>query len=192
MGTLSPTKNPDEFSSHLRSVAQKYPKLAPYLPNVVVQHGKTQKDDPRSLEFYPPWESENPNPGKITLELFKSFSDPKELQTAVAGDLLHYLGGVNPETNRPVDPNYFALKQKVDAARTPQQQALDQRVYQEEKSQYGENRSYHDWLYQSRLDAYIRGFVTPDANDEWRKKGFYSTPNMKKAVSEVQSYLETK
>ena len=54
----------------LAAVQKQFPRLAPYLSNVTIQQGKkTNPKDDRGLEFYPPWESKNPNPGKITLEL---------------------------------------------------------------------------------------------------------------------------
>ena len=35
------------------------------------------------------------------------------------------------------------------------------------------------------------GYVTPDKTDEWRKNGFYSHPEMGKAVEDVKKYLTT-
>ena len=102
---------------------QRFPALQPYLSNVVVQPGKNKKSDDRQVEFYPPWESENPNPGKLTVETYHpELTSGEGLTNTVSGELLHYIGGVNPATGKPVDPNYYSLKQKVSAARTPQQQ----------------------------------------------------------------------
>jgi hypothetical protein len=171
----------------LQAVGMTYPRLRPYLPNVQVQQGKPSAGDPRQLEFYPPWESENPNPGKITIELLRKFGQ-SEAANAVGGDLLHYIGAVDPRTNKPIDPQYWKMKQQLMAARTPQQQALDRRIYDGEV-QRGEKRSFQDWLEQSRLDAYIRGYITPDKTDEWRKHGFYSTDPMRESVEHIKKYL---
>jgi hypothetical protein len=40
----------------------------------------------------------------------------------------------------------------------------------------------------SRTDAYLRGYLTPDANDEWRKQGVY-TPEQTKILDEMKGYL---
>ncbi len=177
----------------LASVAQQYPRLAPYLPMVQVQQGKkSSPDDDRGLEFYPPWESENPNPGKITLELY----DPMQgqtLTTALGGDLLHYLGSVNPQTGKPIDPQYWTMKQSVMNARTPHQDEVDRGIYKQAVRAGQEGRSYQDWLMQSRADAYIRGYVTPEMGgrypDEWRRNGWYKEPAMKQAVEAIRQYV---
>ena len=173
----------------LAGVGEAYPALKPYLDRVIVSQGKTRAGDPRQLEFYPPWERDNPHPGWITLELFNQALKGNSLRDALAGDLLHYLGGTDPRTDKPVDPAYYALKQAVTKARTPQQIALDQRLYGEAR-RGGDKRTLEDWLNESRIDAYIRGFVTPDAQDEWRRHGFYSDPAMLKAVQAVESYIK--
>lgn len=176
----------------LDDVASAYPRLKPYLSQVKIQQGTKAKDDDRGLEFYSPWESDNPNRGKITLELFDKMQG-KELTDALAGDLLHHLGSVNPTTGKPVDPQYYAMKQQVMNARTPQQDAIDRKVYNDAKRQEGESRSYKDWLQQSRIDAYVRGYVTPVLGgkypDEWRKNGFYAQPKMKQAVEKISQYV---
>lgn len=185
---------PPPIDSQLAEVAKQFPRLAQYLPNVKVQSGKkTDPKDDRGLEFYPPWESQNPNPGKITLELYDNMQGP-ELTQALGGDMLHYIGGVNPQTRQPVDPKYYAMKQAVMQARTPQQDALDRRIYANARENEGEKRSYEDWLQQSRIDAYIRGYVTPERGgrypDEWRKNGFYSDPKMLQAVEAIKQYVQ--
>lgn len=184
-----------ESDPRLDAVSKQFPRLAPYLSNVNIQQGKkTGPKDDRGLEFYPPWESRNPNPGKITLELFDKMQGPA-LTSALGGDLLHYLGGMDPKTKKPVDPQYYAMKQSVLKARTPQQDALDKREYANAVRTQGEKRPYDQWLQQSRIDAYIRGYVTPELGgkypDEWRKNGFYKDPNMLKAVQAIQQYVTT-
>ncbi len=179
-----PTTTPE-----VQAVQAKFPALGRYLKDVVIQTGTNGKGDDRQVETYVPWESENPNKGKITIQPFRpELTSGANLTNTVAGELLHYIGGVNPSTHQPVDPQYQALKQAVLQARTPQQQALDQREYAEQRKQ-GETRSFNDWLNQSRGDEYIMGYVTPDATDEWRKNGFYNDPAMKTAVENIKNYL---
>lgn len=184
---------PPVIDPQLQGVATQFPRLKQYLSNVKVQQGKkTNPSDDRGLEFYPPWESENPNPGKITLELYDKMQG-SELTTALGGDLLHYIGGVNPQIGRPIDPKYYQMKQAVLNARTPQQDALDRREYESARKNKGETRSYNDWLQQSRIDAYIRGYVTPELGgrypDEWRRNGFYNDPKMRQAVEAIKQYV---
>lgn len=202
MSTLAITPNPQQpqtqpiMDPRLVDVANQFPRLQPYLNQTQVIEGKkSSPNDDRVLEFYPPWESENPNPGKITLQLFDQLKGGA-LTNALGGDLLHHIGAIDPKTKKPIDPQYYALKQQVINARTPRQAALDRRIYANEVRNEGERRSYQDWLDQSRIDAYIRGYVTPDMTgkypDEWRKNGFYDEPAMKNAVESIKKYVTSK
>lgn len=180
------------MDSRLSAVQAAFPRLSPHLKNVMIRQGKKGPNDDRVLEFYPPWESRNPSPGKITLELYDKMEGPA-LTNALGGDLLHYLGGIDPKTSKPIDPEYFKMKRAVIAARTPGQIAMDQRVYQEAVKNEGEKRSIDDWMQQSRADAYIRGYVTPEIGgkhpDEWRTQGHYKHPDMLKAVEDIKKYV---
>jgi hypothetical protein len=177
----------------LSEVARQFPRIAPYLSNVQITQGqKTDPNDDRGLEFYPPWETENPSPGKITLQLFDKMQGP-QLTNALGGDLMHYMGAIDPSTGKPIDPTFYAMKQQVMNARTPQQDAIDRREYQNAVKNEGEKRPYGDWLQQSRIDAYIRGYVTPELGgrypDEWRRNGFYKDPKMRQAVESIRKYV---
>ena len=98
--TINPPQTP-EMDPRLADVAQQFPRLKPYLSNVKVQQGKkTSPKDDRGLEFYPPWESRNPNPGKITLELYDQMKGP-ELTNALGGDMLHHLGAITQRLSNP-------------------------------------------------------------------------------------------
>ena len=188
------TPNPHPIPSNspdIKAVGTKFPALSPYLNNLVVQPGVNTKKDDRQVEFYPPWESTNPNKGKLTITPYrKELTSGQGLTNTVAGELLHHIGGVDPTSGKPINPAYYSLKQAVAAARTPGQIALDQRIYQQQVKR-GEKRPFNQWFNQSRLDEYIMGYVTPDKTDEWRKNGFYNSPDMKKAVDAVKQYLTT-
>lgn len=179
-----------DFSSDVAAVGKQYPALLPYLGNVRVQYGTASSPtDDRQLEFYPPWESNNPNPGAVTLELFKRDLQGPALQSAIAGDMLHLLGSTDPRTGQAIDPRWLAFKQQLIAARSPQHQQMDQGAYEDDKKQ-GEAGSFDDWMMRNRADAYIRGYITPDVTDEWRKQGVY-TPELSKVLDGMKGYLTT-
>lgn len=184
---------PTVMDPRLEEVGKQFPRLKPYLSNVKIQQGKkTDPNDDRGLEFYSPEHKENPNPGKITLELFDDMQG-QQLTTALGGDLLHYLGGYDYKAGKPIDPKYWAMKQAVLKARTPHQEATDRQIYEQERKQYPGTGTYDDWLQESRIDAYIRGYVTPEMGgrypDEWRRNGFYKDPKMLKAVEAIKQYV---
>jgi hypothetical protein len=102
--------------------------------------------------------------------------------------MLHMLGAIDPRSGSPVDPQWLAMKNQLLAQRTPEAQAIDRRAYQQEEP--NGRRSFDDWMAQSRGDAYIRGYLTPDAADEWRQQGVY-TPQMTQTLEMMQRYLQT-
>ncbi len=145
-------------------------------------------DDPRQLEYYPPWESWNPTPGKATLELYNTKESPEVTKNLIAGDMMHYLGSTDPRTNQPPDPTFHSLKQKFMGTLTPEQMAIDRRAYAREAPMYENPPSFEDWMQFNRGDAYLRGYLTPDANDEWRRSGTY-TPEQIQILEALQQYL---
>jgi hypothetical protein len=187
----SPAQPPVLNDPRLQQVGTRFPRLRQYLPMVRVKEGQRPAGTDRQLEFYAPWESRNPNKGQITLELYEKMQ-PERAITAMGGDLLHYIGSVDPSTGKPIDPKYYALKQEVMNARTPHQIQTDWNLWANDVKG-GDRRSFKDWLQQSRIDAYIRGYVTPDLwgshPDEWRKNGWYREPRMEQAVKNIQGYL---
>jgi hypothetical protein len=179
-----------DLSGLAAAVAQKWPRLDPHLKGAKIQWGPAQADD-RQLEFYPPWEQDNPNPGQTTLELYNRKLTGPALESAVAGDMLHLLGTTDPATGKPVDQRFFDLKQQLNAQLTAQHRNMDFDAYKRELPLYGDNPpSFSQWMQQSRLDAYIRGYLTPDEADNWRKAGAF-TPAMTKTLEEMRSHLES-
>lgn len=176
--------NPD-----LAAVVSKFPALAKVAGNVVV----TDKPDPgdgRQLESYPPWESENPNPGKFTSEIYNQSAKGDERTSLIAGDMLHYLGAVDPETNKPVDPEYRALKERLLKSMTPDQSHENHSAFKaaKERGDIAPQVTFDDFMDFSRGDEFIMGYVTPDKADEWRKSGVY-TPEQTKILDEMKGYL---
>jgi hypothetical protein len=180
-----------EFGDVLGKVGSRWPAIQPHLNTFVVKHGDQKNNIGGGyLEFYPPWELHNPHPGKSTIEIFDKSLTGKGLEDAVAGDMLHLLGAKDPRTERPVDPNFYEMKQRLLSTLTPEQLAVDQRAFQQDKARNpNDERTFGEWMETSRGDAYIRGWITPDANDEWRKQGVY-TPEQQTILEEMRGYLE--
>ena len=175
-------------------VASQFPAYVEYLPKVVIHPGTTTEDDDRQVETYQPWDKRNPRPGSLTIEPYhRELLSPEELPNTVAGEMLHHIGAMDYSSDKatPINPDYYALKQKVKDSRTPTQQALDDRIYEEAKKKYPDMGAKDDWLDESRIDEYIMGYIAPDKTDEWRKNGFYNDPKMKRAVEDVRKYLTT-
>lgn len=179
----------DDLQSALTGVSSSYPTLAPYMKDAVVQRGVSSgPNDDRQLEFYQPWESENPNPGKLTTEIYNNNLKGPDLQQAIAGDALHHLGAIDPRTSQPVDPQWLAMKQRLIDARQPDHEQMDRGAYQQEQSSPYGAPSYDDWMKNNRADAYIRAGLFPDQNPEWQKPGLL-TPEMGKIFEEMKNYL---
>jgi hypothetical protein len=181
---------PENFQPVADSVSQQYPALAPYVKNLAIQRGTPNgPNDDRQLEFYQPWEKENPNPGKITTELYNKNLKGQDLTETVAGDMLHHLGTTNPTTGQPVDPKWMDMKQRLIAAMGPDQTQMDKQAYEQEKSNPSyETGPYDDWMKNNRADAYIRGAIFPKQNPEWQQEGTY-TPAMQAVTNEMRTYL---
>lgn len=178
---------PGQYDDVLQDVAATYPALAPHVQRAKVYDATPDKgNEDAGLETYLPWEDWNPHPGKVTTELYKPFTNKTQLRDAIAGDLIHLAGAINPKTNKPVDPDYYALKQEVKKARTQQQIDMDYRAYKES----GDKRSFSKWFNDSRAEAYVRGRLFPDDKDEWAHV-YEENPRLKKAVDKVGKYLRT-
>jgi hypothetical protein len=184
---------PEDFSDTTSGIAQNYPALAPYLNKLAIQRGTpTGPEDDRQLEFYQPWETENPNPGKLTTELYNPNLKGQDLQETIAGDMLHHLGSVDPASGQPVDPQWMAMKQQMITARGVPQTIMDSGAYQREKSNPAyETAPYDQWMQNNRADAYIRGAVFPNQNPEWQQAGVYN-PAMQAVASQMRDYLKKK
>ena len=103
--------------------------------------------------------------------------------------MIHIAGAIHPETGKPVDPVYYGLKQQVKKARSPEQIAKDYRAYKQDQKE-GEDRSFSKWFNNSRSEAYVRGRLFPDKNDNW--KHFYDeNPKLASTIDRIGSYLRT-
>jgi hypothetical protein len=134
----------------------------------------------RHLEFYPPWEEDNPQSGTPLLELYNHSLSGQALSDMFAADSLHYLGAIDPRTKTPVDPTWRKFKEQFGSLLSRDQHAMNQRAYLES----GEKRSYGDWMEHSRLDAFLRGVLF----NQWPEHIF--TPEQKELAKRMRQYLQ--
>ena len=156
------TDGEEEVAAALRSVYEKYPKLAD-MNFKVIDSRAVGMEHPRNLgggplEFYPPDERDNPNKGYPTIELFNPDLKGKRLESALFGDMLHHLPDVNPKFN--------ALREAFRRSMTAEQAGMDRNAFDRYVKE-GEDRTFEQWFEVSRLDAYLRGKLAPDERDEW-------------------------
>lgn len=177
------------------NVGRRFPALATLLNNAVIERGeKNGPTDDRHLEFFSPDDKGNPHPGKVTVQIFDNLRGD-DLSDAIAGDLLHHLGGVDTTTGKPVDPAFYALKQEMAAAREPFHLNADRDTYEREKAnQNYDTLPYAEWDQRSRVDAYVRGAVFPKQNPEWNtpeqgEERSFLTPKMLEIGQRMRDYL---
>ena len=170
--------DPNEIDGALKSVLEKYPKLQGYDWAVVDSRGKASKYG-GSIEFYSPDESESPVPGKPTIEVFDKNLTGPSLEKALFGDMLHHLPSV--------DPQFEGMRQKLNSSLTDDQKNVDQRSYDKAKATHGEDRPFEDWMNQSRLDAYVRGKLAPDAENQWAD---VYTKDQSEILQQMEDYLK--
>lgn len=106
----------------------------------------------RKMEFYPPNESYNPNPGKPTIELFSKDMTSKD---ALGEVFSHYL----PQ----VDPQFREARSKFIASIDPQQKKMLMGDYQDQLRSglfpKDQRPSFDQWLNTNGGDAFFRGYV---------------------------------
>ena len=184
------SSSPKDYEEIKQSVIDKYPALTPHVKDAIIYKADRDKDHPEDqLETYPPWEEYNPNPGKTSIELRRDYKTKSEATDAIAGDLIHIAGAIHPDTHEPVDPYYYSLKKEVKKARSTKDISMDYKAYKEEEGDKP-SRSFSKWFDESRGEAYVRGRVMPDENDE-RSHVYKSNPKLKKTIDKISKYLRT-
>jgi hypothetical protein len=169
------------FDENVQRITERYGALRPYDFRAVDSRGKESKHG-GGLEFYHPDEPTNPVPGKPTVEVFDKDLQGEDLERAIFGDMLHYL----PDS----DPKFAQMREEFRETITPEQTRTDLMAYDRSRVQRGERREFAKWFDRTRLDAYIRGYLAPDKNDEWRRSGTY-TPEQAQLLGRMNQYLET-
>ena len=179
---------PENLEPVKARIAEKYPALRPYVVEARLQWGdKANNKGGGALEFFPQWELNNPNPGAITIEVYDRKLKGKWLEDAIAGEMLHQLSSVDPRTNEPVDRTWRDMRDKLMAARDSGSIAIDNQAYAGAVAR-GEARTFDQWMDDSRADAHVRGYITPDERNEWRNA---YTPLQREVLEEMKRYLGT-
>lgn len=161
-------------------VLSKFPRLkASPSPFAVIDRRGQVGRGAGALEFYHPKELYNPLPGKATIAVFDKGLDGDMLDKAVFGDMLHFL----PE----FDQKFAALRNEFANTITREQLEVDRRAYDRARRERGEDRPFADWFRQSRLDAYIRGFLAPDKDNDWADA---YTPSQRGLLGLMKSHIE--
>jgi hypothetical protein len=173
----------------------KFPALAKYKDKFVYTE-MPGPDKRGQLESYPPWEGRNPNPGKHTIEMYNADATPQQKSDLVAGDMLHYIGAVDPTTGKAIDPGFRALKEQFIKSMTPRQLGMAQQRFADEKAagSYAPEVTFDQYLDMSHADEYLMGALTPDQGDYWRgrpgshQKSVYS-PEQDQILNQMRGYL---
>ena len=136
------------------------------------------------IEFYPPDERDNPNKGRPTMVILNKQNWDKmtkeEQDRAIVGEKLHYM----PK----VDKKFSEMRKGFEGMMTDEQWDFEKKHYDKLVKEGKESRPFKQWWEVSRLDAYIRGYLAPDRNDEWRKSGAY-TGKQKIHLEEMKKYI---
>lgn len=164
------------LQSAVDDVYKKYPILSQY--GFEVAYGERPEGTVGGLEFYAPDEEKNPRPGVPFIEVYDRSVTGNDLATMLFGDMLHHVASA--------DDGFRAMRDKFVETITPEQAAIDRGAYERSKLRHGESRSFDKWFDVSRKDAYIRGYLAPDKNDEWRD---IYTDEQKKILEQMKSYL---
>lgn len=181
----NPVDRDDREPISLDDVKKSYPGLAPHLDNAVAQWGPA--DSQGYMETYPPGELYNPNPGKLTFEIYDRGLKGNALTDSLAADSLHHLGGKDEDGNANV-PEWRAMKDAYARSLTAKQLNTDELSYLRAKKSGGEERSFGDWHDQSRLDGYLRAGIWPKLNPDWQKPGTF-TPEQEALHQKMGNYI---
>ena len=159
------TETNTEIDNAVARIYEDYPELSTVGFEVVDQRGTPVGEEAlsngRKAEFFPadePGPPNRPNPhfGTPTVEIYDPTITGESLYELILGDMLHNAPRISEE--------FDALRERFKATITPEQEAMDRAAY-EEMVRRGEDRPYEQWLEVSRIDAYIRGAIAPDADN---------------------------
>lgn len=166
-GSLAPD---DGLTTARNAVASQYPALAPHLRNSVISYG-------------------TPVGEKNTIEIFNRGLKGDDLHAAIAGDMLHRLGSIEPSTGLPVDPKFYQMRRELATSRDVDHRRIDRDAYQREQSSPFPPADYPAWDQHSRIDSYVRAGLFPKQNPGW--DGFL-TPEMQPIFGRMNAYLKGK
>jgi len=161
---LVPTHPADPYAPMIQAMHRDYPLIAN------IPFSVSKGTGPYQSEVFMPWDRANPTPDQFHIELRHFLDEPQtqgDIRGLLTGEMMHYLGTVDPRTGQPVSPQWYALKQKVIDQLSPNDLANAQRNWSEAVKSAGETRSFHDWMEQSNIDQFIGGTMFPPSNPRW-------------------------
>lgn len=162
---LVPTHPVDPYAATTQWMRRTYPLIA----NIPFSVGRNPQGEYQS-EVFMPWGQDNPTPGEFHIELRHFLDRPQteeDLRRTLTGEMFHYLGAKNPQGER-VNPQWYALKQRVIQTMSPRDFENAQRNWINAKKTAGETRSFDQWMDESAIDQFIGGTMFPPSTEqEW-------------------------
>jgi len=158
------------MSDIINNIYNQYPRLKKYATDIEVRMDKLmppqlfKEGEMGQLEFFPKGEKYSPNPEKNIIEVYNPHLKDEWLEQAIFGDMLHAL----PYK----DSKFTELRDEFKNSLTENQLLTAVNMYEREKT--AEPRTFEKSFDVSILDGFIRGYIAPDKNDEWRKNNFYT------------------
>jgi len=163
----------------VQNIYSKYPRLE-QLGDIEIIFSPEKYNGEDQLEFYHKGEDLGPDPSKTVIEIFNPDLKGEWLERAIVGDMLHGLPGKDSE--------FTDLRNEFKDSLNDQQQQQAKKMWQAQEARENHPpRSFEKAFDVSILDAFIRGYVMPDENNEW--KDFY-TDDQKQILEEMKGLLE--
>lgn len=154
------TKDPAHQTAYNNAMSR-FPRLKGIEMNLIQ---RPRVDDEPKIEFYPANEGRNPLPGMPTLELRGTSLQGGQLEDAIAGDLLHYLGSAEPVN----DPEYRNLKMSfMDGWSNSERQFALEKFKTHQGKHPEDRRSFDQWFDTVWTDMWIGGLLFPGLTDEF-------------------------
>ena len=142
---------------------------------------------PGFSETYFPDDPENPQPGKLNVQL----RDPKAIKNKsqwpddVSLEAIHGL--------QDTDPKYQKFTQSFVHSMTREQMAAARHAYERDKKEFGTTESFQKWLPRVQAQEYIRGMLFTKAIPNWvgpEGEGQY-TPAQMNLGAQIERYLKS-
>lgn len=179
----SSKKQPNLYQRLMGEVNQENPAIGRL--NILATGGQGPYYSETTPSYEPrPWNPFSGRHGIQVHQMGQALAQP-DLKNLLGGEALHILGGMNPNTQQPIDPGFMTLKQRFLNSMTPDQLTTDRMEYRSS----GDQRPFDQWMQQSRLDAYLRPGLFPMS--QGTDPGWYSTytPEQLGILQNMQGYL---
>ena len=171
-----------DIETAIKNIYTRYPMVRNWGIDVVDMRGSSGNRGKAEF-FHPndPGHADKPSPyfrGNPTIEIYDGSVSGRLLENLIFGDMLHWAPVVSPEFSR--------LRDEVIGSRTEAQKQIDRKAFERAVDNFNESRKYDDWERHNRWDAYLRGYLAPDKNNEW--EGSY-TPAQEAMLKKIQRLL---